>query len=75
MSQLLAGQDRADPRRGQSLESGLCHRAGLFAEGAKLILTYQGDRQKLTVEELAADLKAVKTLACDVTQDEELAAT
>ena len=27
-------------------------------EGAKLILTYQGDRQKATVEELAADLKA-----------------
>lgn len=43
-------------------------------EGAKLILTYQGDRQKLTVEELAADLKADQTRACDVTQDEQLAA-
>ncbi|HYL72802.1 MAG TPA: enoyl-ACP reductase [Bryobacteraceae bacterium] len=42
-------------------------------EGAKLILTYQGDRQKLTVEELAADLKADQTRACDVTQDDQLA--
>src|SRR5271163_2803436 len=42
-------------------------------EGAKLILTYQGDRQKLTVEELAADLKAQQTLPCDVTKDAELA--
>lgn len=43
-------------------------------EGAKLILTYQGDRQKLTVEELAADLKAHQALPCDVTQDDQLAA-
>ncbi len=43
-------------------------------EGAKLILTYQGDRQQLTVEELAADLKADQTRACDVTQDDQLAA-
>jgi enoyl-[acyl-carrier protein] reductase I len=42
-------------------------------EGAKLILTYQGERQKLTVEELAADLKAQQTFPCDVTKDAELA--
>src|ERR1700690_141488 len=42
-------------------------------EGAKLILTYQGDRQKVTVQELAADLKAHQTLPCDVTKDDELA--
>src|SRR5579872_4202124 len=41
-------------------------------EGAKLILTYQGDRQKQTVEELAAELKATQSLACDVTQDDQL---
>ena len=41
-------------------------------EGARLILTYQGDRQKQTVEELAAELKAAQTLACDVTQDDQL---
>jgi len=43
-------------------------------EGAKLILTYQGDRQKQTVEELAAELKAHQAIACDVTQDAQLAA-
>src|SRR6266487_5750488 len=41
-------------------------------EGAKLLLTYQGDRQKQTVEELGAELKAHSVLPCDVTQDTEL---
>jgi enoyl-[acyl-carrier protein] reductase I len=43
-------------------------------EGAKLILTYQGERQKLTVEELAAELNHSQAIACDVSQDSELAA-
>jgi len=42
-------------------------------EGAKVILTYQGDRLRQTVEELASELKADQTLACDVTEDEQLA--
>lgn len=42
-------------------------------EGASLILTYQGERQRETVEELGSDLKASKIVACDVTQPEELA--
>ena len=41
-------------------------------EGADVILTYQGDRQKQTVEELAAGLKAQQVLPCDVTQDAQL---
>jgi enoyl-[acyl-carrier protein] reductase I len=41
-------------------------------EGAQVILTYQGERQKQTVEELAADLKARQVLPCDVTQDAQL---
>jgi len=41
-------------------------------EGAQVILTYQGDRQKQTVEELAADLNARQVLPCDVTQDAQL---
>jgi enoyl-[acyl-carrier protein] reductase I len=41
-------------------------------EGAKLLLTYQGGRQKLTVEELAHSLNAAATLCCDVTNEEEL---
>jgi enoyl-[acyl-carrier protein] reductase I len=43
-------------------------------EGARVILTYQGDRQKETVEELGAELGAALVAPCDVTQDEELQA-
>jgi enoyl-[acyl-carrier protein] reductase I len=41
-------------------------------EGAQVILTYQGERQKQTVEELAADLKVQRVLPCDVTQDGQM---
>jgi enoyl-[acyl-carrier protein] reductase I len=41
-------------------------------EGAGLILTYQGERQKQTVEDLAAELSAQRVLPCDVTQEQEL---
>jgi enoyl-[acyl-carrier protein] reductase I len=42
-------------------------------EGARLLLTYQGERQKDTVEELGKELSAAKILPCDVTKEEELA--
>lgn len=42
-------------------------------EGARLLLTYQGGRQRQTVAELAAELSAEPVLACDVTQEDELA--
>ncbi|MBI4890108.1 MAG: SDR family oxidoreductase, partial [Acidobacteria bacterium] len=41
-------------------------------EGANLILTYQGERQKDTVEELAKELGASRVLCCDVTQEADL---
>ncbi len=41
-------------------------------EGAEVILTYQGDRQKGAVEELGAGLEARQVLPCDVTQDSAL---
>ncbi len=41
-------------------------------EGARLALTYQGERQKDTVEQLAAELGAELVLACDVTQESDL---
>jgi enoyl-[acyl-carrier protein] reductase I len=41
-------------------------------EGAKLLLTYQGERLKKTVEELGAELGAAKIFDCDVTKDEDL---
>ncbi len=72
MPQLLAGKT--------ALILGVANRWSLayaiaqafIREGAKVILTYQSDRQKLTVEELAADLKAHQALPCDVTQDSQL---
>jgi enoyl-[acyl-carrier protein] reductase I len=43
-------------------------------EGARIILTYQAERQQKTVEDLAAELGAVKTIRCDVGKEEDLAA-
>jgi enoyl-[acyl-carrier protein] reductase I len=43
-------------------------------EGATLVLTYLGDRQKASIEELAKELNVAAILPCDVTKDEELAA-
>jgi enoyl-[acyl-carrier protein] reductase I len=42
-------------------------------EGARLLLTYQGQRLQRTVEELGAALGAARTIDCDVTRDEDLA--
>ena len=42
-------------------------------EGASLLLTYQGERLKKSVEELGAELGAAKVFECDVTNDEDLA--
>jgi enoyl-[acyl-carrier protein] reductase I len=42
-------------------------------EGAKLNLTYQGERLKKTVDDLAGELGAERVLECDVTRDEDLA--
>jgi enoyl-[acyl-carrier protein] reductase I len=42
-------------------------------EGAKLVLTYQGDRLKQTVEDLGAELGATRVFDCDVTKDADLA--
>ena len=41
-------------------------------EGARLALTYQGERLKENVDELAASLKDPVILPCDVTKDEEV---
>src|SRR5258706_1064706 len=42
-------------------------------EGARLLLTYQGERLQKTVEELGASLGATRIFECDVTRDEDLA--
>jgi len=41
-------------------------------EGARLILTYQSERQQKTIEELGAELGAERIMACDVSVDAEL---
>ena len=74
MSQLLEGKT--------ALILGVANRwsiafaiAKAFArEGANIILTYQGDRQKLTAEDLGGELGARHVLPCDVCQDSELEA-
>lgn len=43
-------------------------------EGASLVLSYLGERQKGAIEELGADLNVAAILPCDVTRDEDLAA-
>ena len=43
-------------------------------EGAALTLTYLGDRQKGSIEDLSKDLNVAAILPCDVTRDEELTA-
>jgi enoyl-[acyl-carrier protein] reductase I len=48
--------------------------AAFVREGASLILTYQGERFKQTVEELGAELGASKIYPCDVTKPDELEA-
>ena len=45
------------------------HRAG-----ARLALTYLGDRQKEAIEDLAKEWNVAAVLPCDVTRDEDLAA-
>lgn len=42
-------------------------------EGATLVLTYQGERQKQPVEELSRDWEVAGLVPCDVTREEELA--
>jgi enoyl-[acyl-carrier protein] reductase I len=72
MSQLLEGKT--------ALILGVANRWSLayaiarafIRENAEVILTYQGERQKETVEELAAELKAHQVLPCDVTQDAQV---
>jgi enoyl-[acyl-carrier protein] reductase I len=43
-------------------------------EGARLVLTYLGERQKESIAELSKGLEVAAILPCDVTKDEELSA-
>src|SRR5581483_10265350 len=41
-------------------------------EGAELVLTYLGERQKASIEDLSQGMRVVATLPCDVSKAEEL---
>jgi len=45
----------------------------LSQAGARIALTYQGDRLKERVEGLAATMESALTLPCDATDDEQIA--
>lgn len=44
----------------------------LVREGARLILTYQSERQRAATEELAAGFAGAEAAACDVSRDDDL---
>lgn len=74
MAQLLAGKTALVTGVANKWSIAYAIASAYVREGATLILTYQGDRQKATVEGLGSDLGATRVFRCDVTQPEDLAA-
>ncbi len=74
MSALLQGQTAVILGVANKWSIAYAIAAAYQREGARTILTYQGERQRQTVEELAAELGITTVLACDVTSDESIAA-
>ncbi len=72
MSQLLAGKTVLVLGVANKWSIAYFIASAFVREGASLVLTYQGERQRQTVEELGAELKAISILNCDVTKQEEL---
>lgn len=72
MSQLLAGKTTLVLGVANKWSIAYAIAAAFAREGAKLVLTYQGERQRQTVEELGSELGAAKIFNCDVTKPEEL---
>lgn len=46
--------------------------SAFIREGASVILTYQGERQRETVEQLGSELQVSEVLNCDVTKSEQV---
>lgn len=74
MSQLLAGKTALVTGVANKWSIAYAIASAFVREGATLVLTYQGERQKATVEELGSDLGAARIFQCDVTKPDELAA-
>jgi enoyl-[acyl-carrier protein] reductase I len=72
MAELLAGKTALVLGVANKWSIAYAIAAAFVREGASLLLTYQGERQRETVEELGAALHAAKILPCDVTKQEEL---
>lgn len=72
MAQLLAGKTALVLGIANKWSIAYAISAAFVREGASLILTYQSERQRETVEELGGELHASKILPCDVTKPEEL---
>ena len=72
MSQLLAGKTALVLGVSNKWSIAYAISSAFVREGASLVLTYQGERQRQTVEELGSELKASKVLNCDVTKPDEL---
>lgn len=72
MPQLLAGKTALVLGVANKWSIAYAISSAFVREGASLVLTYQGERQRQTVQELGAELKAVKVLNCDVTKPDEL---
>lgn len=72
MPQLLAGKTALVLGVANKWSIAYAISSGFVREGASLILTYQGERQRQTVEELGSELKALHVLSCDVTKRDEL---
>jgi len=74
MSQLLAGKTAIVLGVANKWSIAYAIAEAYRREGARLILTYQGERLKATVEDLGKELGAALVLNWDVTKEEELAA-
>jgi enoyl-[acyl-carrier protein] reductase I len=72
MPQLLAGKTALVLGVANKWSLAYAISAAFVREGASLVLTYQGERQRQTVEELGGVLHASKIYPCDVTKQDEL---
>jgi enoyl-[acyl-carrier protein] reductase I len=72
MPQLLAGKTALVLGVANKWSIAYAIASAFVREEARLILTYQGERQRQTVEELGSELKASHVFPCDVTKQEEL---
>ncbi len=72
MPQLLAGKTAVVLGVANKWSIAYAVASAFVREGASLVLTYQGERQRQTVEEFGTELKALEVVNCDVTKQDEL---